>query len=180
MTNGDATYQRQHQAVRRKRGRASDHLCEHCGGTAIDWARKDGASGDDPFEDYMPLCRGCHIRYDRGGKPGRPKSQDEKDRISAKLRGRPSPTSGMVFTEQTRARMRASYKRDESRQSLSADAHWGENRRRAEEALLQNPLRTNTVIRQETGCGMELLSRTRARLEREERIPLFKRRGTKS
>jgi hypothetical protein len=180
MTNGDAEYQRQHQAVRRARGRASDHLCEHCGGVAIDWARKEGSSGSDPLNDYMPLCRGCHIRYDRGGKPGRRKTQDEKDRISAKLKGRPSPTAGMTFTDQTRAKMRASYKRSESRQALSAEAHWGENRRRAEESLLQDPMRTNTVIREETGCSMELLSKTRTRLESENRIPVFRRRGARS
>lgn len=86
----------------------------------------------------------------------------------------------MTFTDQTRAKMRASYKRSESRQALSAEAHWGENRRRAEESLLQDPMRTNTVIREETGCSMELLSKTRTRLESENRIPVFRRRGARS
>jgi hypothetical protein len=53
-----------HTRVRRERGPAKTRNCEHCSAQAHDWAIIHGKDGTDPA-DYMPLCRGCHIRYDR-------------------------------------------------------------------------------------------------------------------
>lgn len=36
----------------------------HCGGAAREWAQIHGTDGENPMEDYMPLCRRCHFRYD--------------------------------------------------------------------------------------------------------------------
>lgn len=66
-----------HNRVYRVRGIATEHTCVACSGPAKDWALKHEA-GDrqvdpdnglafspDP-EDYQPMCRSCHARYDRG------------------------------------------------------------------------------------------------------------------
>lgn len=63
--HGDqATYNGLHQRVRRERGRAAERVCEHCGGQADEWATIHGKPGTDPHEDYLPLCKACHIDYD--------------------------------------------------------------------------------------------------------------------
>lgn len=56
-------YQRNHNRVRAARGAAWLHVCEHCGGRAVDWATIHGCGGQQP-DDYMPLCKPCHIDYD--------------------------------------------------------------------------------------------------------------------
>jgi hypothetical protein len=58
--------------MRRVRGRAADQLCARCaedgtGKPARDWATVHGESGEDPWADYVPLCRACHIAYDGSG-----------------------------------------------------------------------------------------------------------------
>lgn len=35
-----------------------------CQGQAREWAQIHGTSGLDFLNDYVPLCRSCHIRYD--------------------------------------------------------------------------------------------------------------------
>lgn len=69
-----------HDRVRAAKGHARDHLCVDCGGPALDWALSHDA--EETFEakttahgrfysldvdDYMPMCRRCHIHYDRDG-----------------------------------------------------------------------------------------------------------------
>jgi hypothetical protein len=73
--------------TRRLNGKASDHTCSFCGEPARDWAfnhdtppefvRTDPKTGHPghPFssrgeQDYLPLCRRCHLRYDRGAEKG--------------------------------------------------------------------------------------------------------------
>lgn len=64
-----------HDRVRAVRGRAGTHACVDCGGPARDWALRhdsqdrrhapNGRAYSILIEDYQPMCRGCHIRYDR-------------------------------------------------------------------------------------------------------------------
>lgn len=63
MWRDNPNYWTRHGRVRRARGPAKSHPCEHCGGPARDWAVRHGQTGISP-DDYMPLCRKCHIQYD--------------------------------------------------------------------------------------------------------------------
>lgn len=55
-------YNRNHYQVNRARGKASDHLCR-CGLKAEEWAQRHELDGKSP-EDYDPMCRPCHHKYD--------------------------------------------------------------------------------------------------------------------
>ena len=118
-------YENRHYYVKRERGPASDFRCWKCPHRANDWAKIQG-DGTDVWADYLPMCHSCHMTYDLGGRPrsaearaaisagkrGRPthrKTQDEKDRISATLKGRPSPMTGRRHSEETKAKMRAAH-----------------------------------------------------------------------
>jgi hypothetical protein len=74
MGSGDQiTVSGAHMRVRARRGPASTHLCQFCGGTAAHWAYDhqdpDERSSDhgpyspDP-DRYLPLCVPCHKRFD--------------------------------------------------------------------------------------------------------------------
>lgn len=61
-----------HQRVVRRRGKASDHECVKClelgrRTQARDWATVHGTDGEDPWADYIALCRLCHRSYDQIG-----------------------------------------------------------------------------------------------------------------
>lgn len=72
--SGDAVlYSAAHCRLRRIRGSASKYRCQHCNGEAKDWALDHERLGLDPtqrrmyttnLDDYIPLCRPCHGRYD--------------------------------------------------------------------------------------------------------------------
>lgn len=53
-----------HLRVIRARGKAAEHPCVDCGGTARDWSQIHDA---DPLvvTNYEPRCRRCHRRYDQ-------------------------------------------------------------------------------------------------------------------
>jgi hypothetical protein len=58
-----------HRRIHIRRGKASQHLCAHCAEfnspePAREWAQIHETSGNDPWADFMPLCRRCHFRYD--------------------------------------------------------------------------------------------------------------------
>ncbi len=64
-----AGYNAIHRRVESRRGKASDYPCWSCWeddvvAVASDWARVHGTNGLDPWSDYIPLCRKCHMRYD--------------------------------------------------------------------------------------------------------------------
>lgn len=66
-TKPDSTdYSTVHHRVYRARGPAASYDCEHCGGPALDWAWLHGKDGMSP-DDFMPLCRKCHVAYDGNG-----------------------------------------------------------------------------------------------------------------
>lgn len=75
------TYRAVHRRVQRQRGHANQHDCAHCGQQADQWAY----DHEDPAEmstewygktvaysaevdHYLPLCRGCHARFDARGR----------------------------------------------------------------------------------------------------------------
>ncbi len=62
-----SSYNHRHWLLRRDRGSASQHTCFFCGGQARDWAQVHGTDGENPWTDYVSLCRACHIRYDGSG-----------------------------------------------------------------------------------------------------------------
>ena len=79
--DGEITYNSAHYRVKRAKGRPSSYPCAHCPRPAEDWSLNLDADkiylGDDgrgnPVrysgnpDDYFPLCRKCHYRYDRLG-----------------------------------------------------------------------------------------------------------------
>lgn len=58
--------QARHSRVERLRGRAKTHPCTYCSNRAHDWAQIHGTTGLD-INDYMALCKKCHINYDNLG-----------------------------------------------------------------------------------------------------------------
>lgn len=73
---GDAiTIGAAHDRVRAVKGRAAEHACVGCGGSARDWALSrdakaplvapNGRRYSLDIEDYAAMCRACHIRHDR-------------------------------------------------------------------------------------------------------------------
>lgn len=62
-------YDARHYKVKRQRGRAADHPCVRCIETGVtiaarEWAQVHGTDGEDPWADYVPLCKPCHVAYD--------------------------------------------------------------------------------------------------------------------
>jgi hypothetical protein len=52
-------------------GKASNYICVRCmRKPARDWAHVHTESGEDPWADFVPLCRSCHIKYDGHGHNG--------------------------------------------------------------------------------------------------------------
>ena len=75
-SEGRRPYGTMHLRVRRARGPAKLQKCAHCAGRGIDkqakdWAMLHDRDGKD-IGDYIPLCRRCHIFYDRPVKPEPP------------------------------------------------------------------------------------------------------------
>lgn len=75
-----ATYQNVHQRMKYSKGRAADKTCTDCGAQAHEWAY-DHKDPDEKIcltgeatgclyslkpEHYVPMCRSCHRKHDRG------------------------------------------------------------------------------------------------------------------
>jgi hypothetical protein len=58
------TYGAKHKRLRKARGKASAHQCVKCDNAALDWAQVHTEDGTDPWADYVPMCRSCHLGYD--------------------------------------------------------------------------------------------------------------------
>lgn len=82
----EISYRTAHERVWKRRGRAAEHSCTECGCPAEQWAydhtdenQKWATFGDrvvaysTDVERYRPMCRGCHVKLDRGRKSGWPK-----------------------------------------------------------------------------------------------------------
>lgn len=60
----NASYSTKHKWLVRQVGSASLHKCKYCIKQAKDWANISHKYKRD-IKDYFPLCRKCHIAYDR-------------------------------------------------------------------------------------------------------------------
>lgn len=111
-------YSTRHWRVRESRGPAKLLKCVHCaengtGKQASDWACLHGRDGEDPV-DYVPLCRRCHIAYDKSGHRV-PHTEETKALLGEKNRGyRHTPeavekirttSTGRRHTPESRAKM---------------------------------------------------------------------------
>lgn len=54
-----------HDRVKTARGKASEYCCNNCESNALDWAQIHETTGLE-IDHYIPLCRRCHVIYDRG------------------------------------------------------------------------------------------------------------------
>jgi hypothetical protein len=59
------SYSARHARIYKARGKASDYTCHTCPNRAREWAQLHDRDGEDP-DDYVPLCKPCHIEYDDG------------------------------------------------------------------------------------------------------------------
>ena len=79
-TPGIRRYNAAHENVVKTRGRAAEYECLHCGGPARDWAYNHSDPNEAEqyreqtkaivfysmhAEYYIPLCKTCHLKYDR-------------------------------------------------------------------------------------------------------------------
>src|SRR5690625_1375613 len=73
---GKGVQQTIHTRLYRSRGYAREHSCVGCGRQALDWAYQYSAGPDElvsptgrrysnSMDDYAPMCRKCHSRFDR-------------------------------------------------------------------------------------------------------------------
>jgi hypothetical protein len=100
----DNEYFRQHRQVYKARGKASQHVCEHCKGkTALDWALVHGQDGNSPSS-YISLCRSCHVIYDD--------TPERREKIAAAATGR-------SYSPETRVKI-----------SAAATSQWASGNRR--------------------------------------------------
>lgn len=60
----EIAYSSMHDWVRNRKGKASKQKCFFCGKSAMDWANADHQYKRN-LDDYIPLCRACHIKYDK-------------------------------------------------------------------------------------------------------------------
>lgn len=67
--SGD-NYWTRHARIYSARGKAAEFQCVQCPAQAYDWAH---IHGMDPLNvyAYMPMCRKCHLTYDKVGEPKR-------------------------------------------------------------------------------------------------------------
>jgi len=77
---GDAAgYEAIHSRLKREHGKASEHACARCDESAVDWAYDHACPNEKTVERrgriyaystnpdrYLPLCRSCHTRLDKG------------------------------------------------------------------------------------------------------------------
>lgn len=63
LPNSEVNYFRMHARLREARGSATTYRCVDCGRQAEQWA---WVHDEDPcdFDNYVPMCRPCHKRYD--------------------------------------------------------------------------------------------------------------------
>lgn len=82
-----------HSRLYRRYGMARDFQCVECGGAALDWAYQYSSSDEqidqhgqkwsENLDDYAPMCRRCHINFDRKMDP----------EMAARLRAKASAVS---------------------------------------------------------------------------------------
>lgn len=177
---GPATaYSTLHWRLRAYRGPAKRLKCTHCAERgiskqALDWARLHDTDGES-IHDYIPLCRKCHIAYDKSGHRV-PHAEETKFLLSVKNSGcRHTPeavekiratSAGRKHTAESRAKMSAQRKA-----AAAADGPMPDEQR----AKLSAALKDNTNARgtgKRTGQALENIragQQRRRQREREER-----------
>lgn len=63
LRDDQVNYFQFHDRIRKARGKATGYECVMCGAPAREWAWIHGTDDRD-ISNYMPLCHGCHRRYD--------------------------------------------------------------------------------------------------------------------
>jgi hypothetical protein len=106
-----STYYVNHAMVRKERGPAWSHQCEHCGERAQTWAMKHETSGESP-DDYMALCWVCHAKYDNFAShlpdnTGSKRSAESRERMSQAQRLRYQDPAAREVMRQAALRRRA-------------------------------------------------------------------------
>lgn len=97
---GDTLNKRQRYRCVAVRGKASKYQCVRCAENgsakqACDWAHLHTETGNDPWADFVPLCRSCHKLYD-----SKPHTDETKAKMSAAQMGR-------KHSEETKAKLSA-------------------------------------------------------------------------
>lgn len=93
-TDEQRRYHRNHARVYGQRGKASQYECVKCDGPAQEWATVHGESGDDPWADYVAMCRSCHHSYDNiaersaKSRTGQKRTADMRLKMSLVKKGR--------------------------------------------------------------------------------------------
>jgi hypothetical protein len=137
-------YSTRHWRLRTQRGLASDHPCVKgaelgVGEQAQDWAQIHGEDGEDPWADYVPMCRRHHMEYDGSGHR-QPHSEVTKALLSQKNRGyRHTPEA----IEKIRASSTGRTLSSEARAKLSADRR-GQVIPQAQRERISETLKGNT------------------------------------
>lgn len=91
------TWAAKHKRLRKIRGRAAGEVCVKCDQSARDWAQVHTEDGTDPWADYVPLCRQCHLHYDRDARLN--------EESLAKWRASASPAIAAAWTPERRQAM---------------------------------------------------------------------------
>lgn len=94
------TWAAKHKRLRKARGPAAAHSCVKCAEcetvkTAYDWAQIHGQDGSDPWADFIPLCRACHLCYDRAAR--------QSPEALARWRASAGPAIAAAWTPERRA-----------------------------------------------------------------------------
>jgi transposase-like protein len=61
---GKVGYSSLHEWIAVNWGKAKEYVCSHCPRQALDWANI-GQIYNRERENWMPLCRSCHKKYDK-------------------------------------------------------------------------------------------------------------------
>lgn len=111
MSRVTREYLRQHEAVRKARGKATEHGCATCDRQAREWAYIHGEDRDN-IQSYQPMCIPCHRAYD--GKW----SDEERARVSESMKALWAKSPGRkakLQSEEHRAKLRAAWVRRKAR-----------------------------------------------------------------
>lgn len=89
---GEQNYFDYHIQVREIRGSAENQSCVECENQAKHWATIHGRTGEDPYQDFQPMCVKCHHAYDkiheRAGFHGKKHSEETKAKMSQTRKGK--------------------------------------------------------------------------------------------
>lgn len=120
-------YHQSHVRVKKVRGNAREHQCQHCDRPAYEWATpRDKDSESEPVspEEFISLCRSCHRKYDESwpdwtGKRHAPETI-EKIRQAKIGKANHTPESRQAIGDANRGRVRSAETREKMSQAQLA------------------------------------------------------------